>query len=42
MAFKIIKKCQGCKHDCKQETHESTWESATVLSCPGKRKFKKK
>lgn len=42
MALKIVRICQECANDCKQEVHDTVWENAEVLQCPNGNKFKRK
>lgn len=42
MALKILKSCQNCVNDCKQQVDEIVWKNAYVVACPKGRKFKKK
>lgn len=42
MALKVLKKCQQCIHNCKQEVDETIWKTAVLIKCPRDKGFKKK
>lgn len=42
MALKILKKCQECINNCKQQVDEVVWKNAYIVACPKGKKFIRK